>query len=261
MFFGALLSDTRDVLFLENIGNAGWLEDICMNFQWNLMLWLWLDFVSPFSPLISLCIRLHEPLLLSTCPLEVADFGDLEDQWHIRKRDVKRDLLSFCGKSMLITQRLALLNPSAKLSTLESMMLENQSLSCALRSLRTRASWKGRTCLSSCVQVEYKCLLLGGCRLWDLNVVIDGLVYEEGINVCVYFYLPFQMHMQGAKPALWRADIRRVSAGYPPSGGVLRRSPPDGFSVTSRMQKRPKTSSSPTFSDCFPIFNKIPKNF
>merc|ERR1711860_66055 len=119
------------------------------------------------------------------------------------------------------------------------MMLENQSLSCALRSL-TRVSWKGRTCLSSCVQVEYKCLLLGGCRLWDLNVVIDGLVYEEGINVCVYFYLPFQMHMQGAKPALWRADIRRISA--------VRRSPPDGFFVTSRMQKRPKTSSSPTFS-------------
>ena len=47
----------------------------------------------------------------------------------------------------------------------------------------------------------------------------------------------------------------------PISGGrisALRRSPPDGFSVTSRMQKRPKTSSSPTFSDCFPIFNKIP---
>ena len=31
---------------------------------------------------------------------------------------------------------------------------------------------------------------------------------------------------------LWRADIRRISAGYPPD---IR--PPDGFSVTSRMQK------------------------
>ena len=49
---------------------------------------------------------------------------------------------------------------------------------------------------------------------------------------------------------LRRADIRRISA--------LRRNPPDGFSLTSRMQKRPKTSSSLTFSDCFPIFNKIP---
>merc|ERR1711911_98176 len=58
---------------------------------------------------------------------------------------------------------------------------------------------------------------------------------------------------QGPKPVFRRADIRRISGGYPAdirriSGGypaeirrisALRRSPPDGFSVTSRAHLSP----------------------
>jgi len=55
---------------------------------------------------------------------------------------------------------------------------------------------------------------------------------------------PKMRAIQGPEPAIRRADIRRVSA--------LQRK----FSLASGMQKRPKTSSARTFSDCFSNFQQ-----
>ena len=82
------------------------------------------------------------------------------------------------------------------------------------------------------------------------------------INIAVWFlaFLHFFFKFESIIPkfAVWFASVRRISVSGPkmraiqgPEPAIQRK-----FSLASGMQKRPKTSSARTFSDCFSNFQQ-----